>query len=320
VKDNNSIKIKRIYNPRKPLSPLERKKYEEGEYIILGQLLWFYINWENPVNWKYEGKMKHIALWNPHDTVDEIAQAYDFIAFSLLPNRNYHAMTMNSDYFENDKTVNVKLDISIPLLKVFLSRRIDRLNDEKNNILLWKEELNSLKNDIISWHEKYYTVPSLPSMVKNSEDYKMMRMRQALSIHIDRLPVNNEIIIYLKNDAPVHYELSYSVCCLFSDISEYKKFVADINVNPANKILCVDNVDWINSLIKIAEKEEMDIDKQIKKANIEKENYDKKDDNNHGFDTAMPKEILKAIKDGRIKPFKQTIRTKVPEHTRKQDQ
>jgi hypothetical protein len=123
-----------------------------------------------------------------------------------------------------------------------------------------------------------------------------------------QLSANNEIKIFMNNGPLVRFELSDSVCCLFLNNSEYNNFVAEINKNPTNKIGCVDNVDWIDYLVKTAEKEEMDIDKQIKDANIEKENYEKKTDDNHGFDTAMPKEILKAINDGRIIPFKRTIR------------
>lgn len=293
--------------------------------------LYFYVNCENPKNWKHNDKITHIALWNRKDYIDNFAwvldRAYDTVnklsyypfigikPFSLNVIRKihgYHAMTIdNSGSFTNPSTTNIEFDFNPQTSKEAYQISIKPIAE-------WVDKLDYLRACFTDLRLRGYSIPSMPKLRKYSEYNKYKNKENTFTGYVcepDNLrieKVNTTISSNLVSSKLRIYEKKLQE--LFIKEYDFIRFLYEIDKTPQKKdkqspMDIIDVYQYKCPEMKAIQdiKQEMYnttgyLDKVKAIYLLENTSFGE-----HGFDLANPKLIEEAINDGRIKPFIRAI-------------
>lgn len=313
-----------------------------GSYIPQTTYMYTYRNPENPENWQFKDKIKHLSLYNIHDRVDGIAKAGDGIIESSR-------MTSDTCRFAYNSKVNVEIVSNV-------SDNEKKRNEYRNHCSHRISALLHLRG-IIAHVESPLKINFAPQpsdrlqdntrVVINSITYEMLGYRK-----ISNLPdfAIFNLQSFLKNGAPtinvkkIKDMRIEDMRIFFGDASFnlfLKRFYSESIVAPQKDYpYPVDGFDFRSPNLKKIDSEVSRLAAEVE--GVEAFNAQTKDDrfapwakyvgallhplyyyplyyypikyftdgtDNHSFDTNSPELIQQAINDGRIKPFARVKRT-----------
>lgn len=297
----------------------ENALYLGKEYIVpvmkfgrkmLGALgtVYLYINCENPIMWKHKDQIRHTALWNKRDWVDNAAWALDRLPF-------YHSMTLNkSGCFTNPTTDNVEFDFDSKETGSNLERQIKPFAE-------WLSKLDYLRSCLIELRFKQYAIPEMPQLFTYKEYTAARRKKMSLSESMDQVYVNQRDALRVNTIEPKSTvkwkylsaklrEETNNLEELFKSINAFYQFMTEIDcakkvIKPCSIQDVIDIYQQKYPEIEAIEKIKQEMYRETEFLEIAKAIYllDNTSFQEHSFDLANPKMIEEAIDNGRIKPF-----------------
>jgi hypothetical protein len=314
------------------------RKASTGKYI---KKISEFPNTENPVHWKNKDKIQHISLYNINDGVDMLA----FLNF-----REYYRMNGNTCTFEYDKGVNVAFQVDVKDMAEKLHSCTMNL---RNNWLRHKELLTNLERAIREWEKTYSRLPQLPSFSEDEAIYRRIEkeMEKEQDARFHQAPVAVRDATNIARNPPLFipdaFVLDEAVSVLFKDgkfaefqdgmekqsgqgwqffsfsaFSAFSSFRMSKNLSAVSEQLTRISgyCNWLEARYKILSDTVFEGDGPMKHIfTVEGHEKDGEWLSSHSFDIICPKEIQKAIDDGRIIPFPRVIRprpTTVSDKTR----